>query len=169
MNVNQPSQAEEMPTPVKAFTKKSQKLSNVFLFKQRKVPFVFSTALIHSFSLWCFMIYHVTMYMVMFCLCLSQLLMCFSTDLWQLFSPGWFAQQSFRKRGVCQATCSEFNRKKPNTLQKPDSCTSYLRRRTFNWRENWEFRSLDYTAPLRLKYDWDGLYPHDGAYFEIKI
>ena len=126
-----------MPTPVKAFTKNSRKSSNGFfcLNKERYLLFSqhhWSTALV-------FMMF----YDLLCDYVDDDVLPVPLTAFWRVFLPtfgscflgGWFAQQSCRKRGVCQAKCSEFNGKKPKTLQKPDFCTSYLRRRTFNLRD----------------------------------
>lgn len=97
----------------------SQKFTEIvkrfFLLKQRKVPFVFSTSLLHSCSF-----YDVLWYTMW--LCRWWCFVCISDSFWCVFLPtfgscflgGWFAQQSCRKRG------------RPSEM--PDFCTSYLRR-----------------------------------------
>ncbi len=94
-------------------------------------------------------------------------------------SRGWFAQQSCRTRGrpsgglrkwpnEMAGCCSEFNGKKPETLQKPDFGKKIERLDLLSIQEIWEFRSR-LLHHLEWCMFWDGLYPHDGVYVEINM
>ena len=155
----------------------SQKFTEIverfFLFKQRKVPFVFSTSLIHSFSFydvlwstmwlcrwWCFVCtVSLTAFWCVFLPTFGSFSLQTCLLSWRLICPAIVpetrtAHRQWRKwLREMAGRCSEFNGKKPETLQKPDFCKSYSRLVS---RENWEFKSLDDTAPPRLI--WDGLH-----------
>lgn len=170
MDINQPSQAEEMPTPVKAFTKNSRKSWNGFVCLNKERYLLFSTSLIHSFSFYDVLWY--TMWLCRWwCFVCTVSLTAFDVFFYRPLAAVFLevdlpsnraGNEEFAKRNV------QSSMGRSQKLCKSRTFAPHIWDVELSIWEIREFRLQDYTAPPGLKYDWDGLNPHDGVYIEIK-